>query len=272
MTQSYVIDETHPLDASHEASISARAFEAFTRQFLIEAGLRPGMRVLDAWSGAGDCAFLARQIVGPDGHVIGFDQSDQMVSFANERAVFLNLRNVEFFSGQLENLHFGRDFDAIVGRVVLAYRQDPVRDLQVLARFLRPKGLLAFQELDCLSGRSNPPAQVVDEVRQWVIDTLNRVGIELQMGPKLYSAFARAGLQPPRMRLDGLIGGAESLAPMFLANVVGMLLPQLEALGVASSDEVQIETLEERIRLDLARIAGVMQSPLLIGAWTRLPS
>jgi len=49
-----------------------------------------------------------------------------------------------------------------------------------------------------------------------------------------------------------------------------MLIPQLEALGVASPDQVQIDTLEERMRSDLAKTGGVMSTPLLIGAWTRL--
>jgi hypothetical protein len=35
---------------------------------------------------------------------------------------------------------------------------------------------------------------------------------------------------------------------------------------------VQVDTLEERMRLDLARTGGIMQSSLLIGAWSRLPA
>ena len=44
------------------------------------------MNVLDVWSGTGDVAFLAREIVGPYGKVTGFDQSPGTVAFANERA------------------------------------------------------------------------------------------------------------------------------------------------------------------------------------------
>ena len=50
-----------------------------------------------------------------------------------------------------------------------------------------------------------------------------------------------------------------------------MLLPQAEALGAVSAEEVQIDTLEERMRADLARTGGVMSAPLVIGAWARLP-
>jgi ubiquinone/menaquinone biosynthesis C-methylase UbiE len=259
-------------DELDQPSTSARMLEPFTRQFLLEAGLHPGMRVLDVCSGAGDVALLVREIVGPEGHVIGFDQSSQAVAYAADRASFRGLGNVEFVEAKTESLPFGADFDAIVGRIVLAYRQDPVSDLKALARCARPGGVIAFQEFDHLSGRTVPPAPVVEQVRQWLIGAFDRAGIELEMGTKLYATFEAAGLQPPRMRLDGLIGGADSIAPMLMATVVRMLMPQLEALGVATAQDIQVDTLEERMRLDLMKTGGVMQSSLLIGAWSRLPT
>ena len=41
-------------------------FRPFTRRLLEEAGLKPGMRVLDLGSGAGDVAMLAAELVGPE--------------------------------------------------------------------------------------------------------------------------------------------------------------------------------------------------------------
>jgi ubiquinone/menaquinone biosynthesis C-methylase UbiE len=255
-----------------QSTISAQLLAPFTRHLLLEAGLRPGMRVLDVCSGAGEVALLVREIVGPEGYVTGFDPSPESVAYANDRVSFRNFGNVEFVEAQLEDLPFGSDFDAIVGRVVLAYRKDPVHDLKALARCVRPGGVLAFQEFDHLSGRTIPPAPVVEQVREWFLKAFDRAGIELQMGSKLYPAFEAAGLEPPRMRLDGLIGGAESIAPMLIAGVVRMLVPHLEAAGVATAKDVQVDTLEERMRLDLARTGGIMQSSLLIGAWSRLPA
>jgi len=255
-----------------QPALLARALEPLTRALFVEAGLRPGMRVLDVGSSVGDVAFLAREIVGADGQVSGFDPSAPTVAYANERVGFRGLANVNFVEGSFDELPFGQDFDAIVGRLVLMYRRNPVADLRALVRHLRPGGLVVFQELDMLPGKTVPPAPVVDGVRDWLLNTFANAGLELEMGPKLYATFEKAGLNRPKMRVDGFIGGAESIAPALVANVARMLLPHAEALGIVSAGQVQITTLEERLRAGLASTRGVMSTPLVIGAWATLPS
>ena len=254
-----------------EPALLARAFEPLTRALFTEAGLQPGMRVLDACGSVGDVAFLARDIVGAEGHVTSFDPSGAAVAYASERASFRGLANVNFIEASFDKLPFGQEFDAIVGRLVLMYRRDPVADLRSVVRSLRPGGLVIFQELDMLPGRTVPPAAVIDDVRAWLLDTFARAGIELEMGSKLYATFGAAGLNPPEMRVQGFIGGAGSVAPALVANVARMLITQAEALGAISAGQAQIETLEERMRADLASTGGVMSTPLLIGAWATLP-
>jgi hypothetical protein len=51
--------------------VQARWVAPFTRQLLLDAGVGPGMRVLDVGSGAGDTAFLAAEVVGAAGEVVG---------------------------------------------------------------------------------------------------------------------------------------------------------------------------------------------------------
>ena len=253
-------------------SLLARAFEPFTRALFSQAGLAPGMRVLDVHSGAGDVAFLAREFVGSEGHVTGFDRAPGVIDYANERAAFRGLSNVAFFESDMSTLPFGQNFDAVVGRTVLMYRHDPAADLQRLVQLLRPGGLVVFQEFDMLPGKTVPPTKVVDDVRAWLLDVFARSEIELEMGPKLYATFRAAGLDAPEMRVDGFIGGHQSISPTLVVDVARLLLPQAEALGAITAEEAQIDTLEERMRADLERTGGVMSTPLLIGAWARLPS
>src|SRR4051794_34452091 len=97
MTKGSIRTETPlSLDTAHEPSLSARAFEPHTKSVFLQAGPEPGMHVLDAWSGAGDVAFIAREIVGQYGSVTGFDHSAATVAYATDRAKSLGFTNVEF--------------------------------------------------------------------------------------------------------------------------------------------------------------------------------
>ena len=75
------------------------------------------MRVLDVSSSTGDLAFLARELVGEQGQVIGFDTSAGTVAYANERVAFRGLNNVCFVEAGFDDLPYGEDFDAIIGRL-----------------------------------------------------------------------------------------------------------------------------------------------------------
>src|SRR6476469_6555979 len=227
MTKGSMGPAPQPSDTFAQPTLSARAFEPHTRSVLLEAGIEPGMNVLDVWSGTGDVAFLTREIVGPYGSVAGFDQSPGTVAFANERAASRGYSNVTFVQGDVKALPFGADFDAIVGRVVLMYRLNPVTDLKALLRYLRPGGLVVFQDTDLLTGKTVPAAPVVDKVPDWMLDAFARAGIEMEMGHKLYQTFKAAGLPAPDMEIDGFIGGVEDVSPSLFVNVIRMLIPQL---------------------------------------------
>jgi hypothetical protein len=50
------------------------------------------------------------------------------------------------------------------------------------------------------------------------------------------------------------------------------MIPAIEQLGLATSAEIGIETLEYRIRAELEAANATMSSPLLVSAWARIPS
>lgn len=95
-------------------------------------------------------------------------------------------------------------------------------------------------------------------------------GFEVDMGGKLYATFVAAGLADPQMIAAGRVaGGAESPLYDYMAGVVRSLLPMMERFGVATADEVGIDTLAERLRHEaLANNACIMLPPL-VGAWSR---
>src|ERR1700692_1773035 len=70
--------------------------------------LREGETVLDLGSGTGKICFIAAQVVGPTGKVIGVDMTDEMLEVARKNAPIVAERigytNVEFRKGRIQDL------------------------------------------------------------------------------------------------------------------------------------------------------------------------
>src|SRR4030081_943729 len=106
-------------------SAQARMIDPITRRFFTEAGIGEGMHVLDVGSGAGDVAFLAAELIGDSGEVVGVDRSPTALDVARARAAERSLRNVSFVEGDPARIGFERLFDAAIGRYVLHFPADP---------------------------------------------------------------------------------------------------------------------------------------------------
>jgi ubiquinone/menaquinone biosynthesis C-methylase UbiE len=90
------------------------------------AHLRAGETVLDLGSGAGKICYIASQVVGPRGRVIGVDMTPEMLALARnhrgEVAAKVGWDNVEFRRGRIEDLRLDWDkLDPWLAR-------NPVRD------------------------------------------------------------------------------------------------------------------------------------------------
>jgi 2-polyprenyl-3-methyl-5-hydroxy-6-metoxy-1,4-benzoquinol methylase len=250
-------------------SRQGQALGPFTRQLFQEAGIREGMRVLDVGCGGGDVAFLAADLVGPSGVVMGVDRERRAVDWANARAHSQGTTNVNFVEGDPAEMEFDHQFDAVVGRLVLMYYPDPVDTIRKLMRHLRPEGLIVFQEMDMANARSLPVAPVFERSLTWMKQTLNATGARIQLGLELYPVFLAAGLPGPSMRVDALIGGGPQCPGYeIVADVVQSLLPAMEKLKIASAAEVGISTLAQRMRDEVVALKGVVVSAGFIGAWS----
>jgi len=88
--------------------------------------LRAGETVLDLGSGTGKICFIAAQVVGPTGKVIGVDMTDEMLAVARRNAPVVAERigyaNVEFRQGQIQDLRpiiHDETIDVVVSNCVL---------------------------------------------------------------------------------------------------------------------------------------------------------
>lgn len=254
----------------HQAGVWA----SFTERFLREAGIERGMRVLDVGCGPGDVTMLAARLVGPGGSVVGVDRSPEAVALARRRASRAGLAWTEFRTGAAESLGslFGPQeprFDAVVGRFILHHLRAPAPVLREAAVLTCPGGIVAFAEYDFTVGAAVwPPVPLYVHALRRVIDAMRAVGADMEVGCKLRRHFLDAGLPDPvvtgAFRIDS---SSETPACRMVAEVTRSMLPVIEAQGLGTAAEVDVDTLEARLRDALTTADATVRSPDLVFAW-----
>jgi ubiquinone/menaquinone biosynthesis C-methylase UbiE len=236
------------------------------------AGISRGMRVLDIGSGAGDVSFLTSSIVGPDGLVIGVDRSPQAVAIAQQRAAEARLTNVSFVVSELSQLTLDAPVDAIVGRLVLMYFPNPADVLRQLLSLLKPGGVVVFQEIDGAGIVAEPMCEEFWTAGERISETFRRAGVDTRTGVKLPAIFKAAGLPAPQtLQMARVEHGADAQGYAWLEQLTRTLLPLMEQLAVATSDEVRVDSLATRIRDEAVAKKATIILPPFIGAWVRVP-
>ncbi len=264
----------HSLDEQRRLDAQGAQLRPFTERVLRDAGLRPGMRVLDVGCGTGDVSLLAADLVGPTGTVIGIDRSPEVLDTARARARASGCADRIGFRHQdatTVERHLGQ-FDAITGRNILMHQSDPVALVRQLATLVQPGGVIVFAEplllRSPLVGAGDRP--LASRCAGWLVDAFHGAGLRIDVGLQLYAIFAAAGLEAPSVRLDGAIFGGHDVAGLaWLAETVRSMLPVIERLGIASADEVDIETLVGRLLAEADTAGGALCGYLQGAAWAR---
>ncbi|MBI3650748.1 MAG: methyltransferase domain-containing protein [Acidobacteria bacterium] len=242
-----------------------------TERLLIDAGIGAGMRVLDVGCGRGDVSLLAARLVGEQGKVLGVDRDAVPLAAARTRARDLGLSNANFVEGDLSTfpLEIGL-YDAIVGRRVLMYLPDPIAAVRRLASALRPGGLIIFQEHDSamVPGRLTL-LPLHERVHMWIWQTVQREGADIHIGFNLSSVFAQAGLAVEQVRAEAIVQTPK--AHYAIGATVRAMLPRIVQQGIATEEEIDIDTLDQRLIEECENTGATFVGDMVFGAWARKP-
>ena len=241
--------------------LQASILQPITRRLLLEAGLRPGVRVLDIGCGSGDVSLLAADLVGPAGAVVGIDRSAEAVDAARDRAEALGHRNVAFREAEAAVFDDPHPFDLAIGRYVLIHQADPAELIRAAASHVRPGGIVAFHEL-VLGGenQTRPSLPLANEIWDGVMAAFISVTRHPDAASRLVEHFHRAGLGQPSLFCETPTGGGPDL-PVYawLVQTLRSLLPQLERIGRAVPAD--IDTLEDRLRTQAVAARSQLVGP-----------
>jgi SAM-dependent methyltransferase len=246
----------------------------FTASAFDEAGLAAGMRVLDVGCGTGDVSRIVAALVGSGGSVVGVDRDVETIDDARERATADGLTNALFVCGDLRELELGGQFDAIVGRFVLMYLADPAAALAHLQTFVRPGGVIVFQEWmadDAFLSAAHCPEW--HRVTDLVVEAFRHAGTRLDMGLGLHGAFVDAGLPAPTLRAERPVGGGEHYGGYeYIVGVLRSIMPAIEGFGIARADDLDLDNLASRLCHEAVTRRAAIALPTLVTAWARRPS
>ena len=122
-------------------------------------------------------------------------------------------------------------------------------------------------EFDLSTMRSLPETAQMTRLKSWVVEAFARAGM-VMLGPRLWAVVEEAGLRPL-----GMIGiqphfgpGDEDGLAFLVENMRGME-PLLVGTGVATAEEIGMETFEQRLRDEWKRTRAVAGTTILLSAW-----
>jgi SAM-dependent methyltransferase len=257
-------DDVEVARLDQQAASIAGASDALLRA----SGLAAGMRVLDLGTGLGHVAFQLAEIVGPDGAVVGVDREAPLLAVAEHRRTS---DNVSFVEADARTARFDEPFDAITCRLLLFHLADPVDVLRHHRANLRPGGLMVALDFDAGAVRSEPTVPLVQRVGGWIEAGFGAAGADPRVGAKLIPLLREAGFADVSgFGIQAYF--APEPGPAFVTGVVRALAPTLVARGIATEDELGLDTLEQRVRDALNAAGAVFAPPTVAGAWGRLRS
>ena len=248
--------------------LQASIINPVTEQLLRRAGLGVGMRVLDVGSGVGDVAMLAARIVGTAGSVTACDLDEKALAVLRERAVSEGLANISTLAGDLHALALPHDIDAVTGRHILIHLPDPLAIVRLVAGLVKPGGVVVFQEYDfSVMHAGFPPTPLRDRTFEVFRDffAMARHG---NMGTRLPVLFAAAGLTDIDARAEYPVGPGVAESPYYewFAESLRSILARAVAAGVPGARDVEIDTLEARLRAEGVASGAVAPAPTMVGA------
>ena len=133
-----------------------------------------GLRILDLGSGSGRDCYIAAQLVGETGSVVGVDMTDEQLAVANEYIEYHREKfgyaqsNVSFLKGNIERLDElnlePESFDLIISNCVINLATDKQKVLNDAYRLLKKGGEMYFSDV---YADKRVPQQLQDDRVLW---------------------------------------------------------------------------------------------------------
>lgn len=241
----------------------------FTDRLVAQASIPQGAKALDIGCGSGVVTFRLSRAVGVQGEVVGLDLNAEALERGRQKSIELGLTNTSFLKRDLFEFALeGLQFDVITCRRVLMYLPDQAAVAKVFRSLLKPNGVLIIQEHDATLRHSTSRRPLADQARAWVWDTVKAEGANPGTGFQLHQLLTGAGFSDIAISAEAVVETPSQTVPT--AEIIRFMLPRIEAAGIATASEIDVETLEDRLNAELAFAGSTSVGEVMFGAIARL--
>lgn len=219
------------------------------RGMLEQAGLRPGMDVLDLACGPGFISSRIAQLVQPGGTVVGADVNEELLAIAQHRrdagqAEGVTFRKMDVYEPDLPE----SSFDFVYARFLFQHLQSPQRAIEQAKRLLRPGGRVCLVDSDddllCIF----PEPTGFRDFTRLAARYQQEAGGDRTAGRKLGYYLKAAGFEDLAIRVAMVTGDQIGMKP-FLDITTGF------------KHELVPQELRQAVRVQLATIYEQAQQP-----------
>jgi SAM-dependent methyltransferase len=218
-----------------------RAVADLTKSLLDLARPQAGERVLDIGCGSGTTVLELAARVGPGGHVLGADISNQSVTRARQRIADAGLRHAEVVVGDVSAHPFEQNsFELAFSRFGVMFFSDPRAAFANVRRAIKPGGRVALAVFRAASENLFPSGPL--EAVRHLLPPIPTLGPE-EPGPfswadptRVHRILESAGFREvsvtpvdPVLQLAGDCGEAEATDFVMMLGPLTRVLPALSA-------------------------------------------
>jgi ubiquinone/menaquinone biosynthesis C-methylase UbiE len=243
-----------------------KVYGASTRRMLLEAGLKPGMRVLDVACGVGTVTCWIAEQVGERGAVVAADISPDQLAVARATwAACDGLQPVEFIEASAYDMGLpAESFDLVYTRLLLCHLNQPKHAIAEFYRVLKPGGVFVCQDLYGSGMLSVPLTDAWTRSMEIIFAFGSCIGVDYDHGLKLPTRMLEAGFRKPEVSFDMPVymrGPEKRLWELTFAEAG----PAIVRAGVASAKEVN--ELAAQMKMEAEDDTTLMVPYPLLGAW-----
>lgn len=167
-----------------------RWFGQASREFLLDIGLKPGLKVLDVGCGIGNLSRWMAEIVGPTGSVLGVDSDQQQILVANQRVEQEQIKNCQFEKANADDLNkYQEQYDLVYSRWLLIHVQNAKQVVEQMAKAVKSGGLLACETGDMFTSRYYPNFTPFDVICDKLNALLTKTGADVHIAQTVIPIF-----------------------------------------------------------------------------------